>query len=415
MSLRSPSRSRRGHYVMIAVADTGEGMDQATQERAFDPFFTTKGVGKGTGLGLSQVYGFARQSAGHVQDLSALGRGTTIRIYLPRHLGAVSEQKAASPVEVMRLVGDETVLLVEDEQALRAYTSEILSELGYRVFEAAHGAAALAILRQDAKIDLLLTDVVMPGGLDGRQLAVEATRLRPGVKVMFMTGYARNAGPHRERSDAEGHTISKPFAFEELARRISRAPRRGGVTLTFSFGNGDARLAVAIDHEQAAADDDRAADQDRQARRIPPDDPSHDRRPKQHRILERRQHGGRRHRQRARQADEAHHRDDAEQEQQAEIERARRHPDPWQRRRADQAGAGELPDDEMQPMLPAQLARHRLTQREHRRAEKRERRGRRQQRAGRLQRDHDADEADRDGDPAERVQPSLRAAGPTRR
>jgi PAS domain S-box-containing protein len=209
-----------GQYVMIAVADSGAGMDRATRERAFDPFFTTKEVGKGTGLGLSQVYGFARQSAGHVKIYSELGEGTTIKIYLPRHLGAAEDAKAADLPDAARLAGTESILVVEDEDALRAYTSEILRELGYGVLEAGSGAAALEILAKDHAVDLLLTDVVMPGGLNGRQLADEATRRRPGLKVIFMTGYTRNAIVHQGRLDPGVDLIGKPFAFHELAERI---------------------------------------------------------------------------------------------------------------------------------------------------------------------------------------------------
>ncbi|WP_158812722.1 PAS domain S-box protein [Methylocapsa sp. S129] len=211
-----------GQYVMIAVADTGEGMDQATRERAFDPFFTTKEVGKGTGLGLSQVYGFARQSSGHVKIYSEAGEGTTVKIYLPRHLGAVEGVKVDAPVDTTRLVGTESILVVEDEEALRTYTSEILHELGYRVLEAGSGAAALEILDGGDEVDLLLTDVVMPGGLNGRELADEARRKRPGLKVIFMTGYTRNAIVHHGRLDAGVDLIGKPFAFHELAERIRK-------------------------------------------------------------------------------------------------------------------------------------------------------------------------------------------------
>jgi CheY-like chemotaxis protein len=209
-----------GQYVMIAVADTGEGMDRATQERAFDPFFTTKEIGKGTGLGLSQVYGFARQSSGHAKIYSEVGEGATVKLYLPRHIGAAGEAKAEDPIPAARSVGAESILVVEDEQALLAHTSEILRELGYRVLESSSGVAALEILRAGEPIDLLLTDVVMPGGVDGRQLADAAVRSRPNLKVMFMTGYTRNAIAHQGRLDADVHLISKPFAFDELAERI---------------------------------------------------------------------------------------------------------------------------------------------------------------------------------------------------
>jgi PAS domain S-box-containing protein len=211
-----------GQYIMIAVADTGAGMDRATRERAFDPFFTTKEVGKGTGLGLSQVYGFARQSAGHVKIYSEADEGTTVKIYLPRHFGATEDAEAGDLPDAAGMVGTETILVVEDEDSLRAYTSEILRELGYRVLEAASGASALEILERGGQVDLLLTDVVMPGGVNGRQLADEAKRKRPSLKVIFMTGYTRNAIVHQGRLDAGVDLIGKPFAFHELAERIRR-------------------------------------------------------------------------------------------------------------------------------------------------------------------------------------------------
>ena len=215
-----PERVEPGPYVMIAVADTGVGMDLETQRRAFDPFFTTKDVGKGTGLGLSQVYGFARQSGGHVRIDSKPGEGATIRIYLPRRLGADEEIVAKGSNKPYGAVGDESVLVVEDDDSLRAYTAEILRELGYRVYEAPDGAAASASLRQLGPVDLLLTDIVMPGGVNGRQLADEAVKARPKLKVLFMTGYSRNAIVHHGRLDAGVHMIAKPFSFHELAAGV---------------------------------------------------------------------------------------------------------------------------------------------------------------------------------------------------
>jgi PAS domain S-box-containing protein len=208
-----------GQYVMILVADTGTGMSRATRERAFDPFFTTKEVGKGTGLGLSQVYGFTRQSAGHVAIFSEPGEGTTFKIYLPRREGADDSADALS-ADAGGEGGAENILLVEDDEALRTYTSEILRELGYRVSTCANGADALALLDQNVKIDLLLTDVVMPGGLNGRQLADRAIRKRPGLKVLFMTGYTRDAIVHHGRLDEGVHMIGKPFSFPELAAKV---------------------------------------------------------------------------------------------------------------------------------------------------------------------------------------------------
>jgi PAS domain S-box-containing protein len=210
-----------GQYVMVAIADTGSGMDKATLERAFEPFFTTKDVGRGTGLGLSQVYGFVRQSAGHVKIYSEVGEGTTVKIYLPRHRGESDSMKPGdAPTNAACAIGKETILVVEDDDSLRAYTTESLRELGYRVLEAASGAAALEALGKDDQIDLLFTDVVMPGGFNGRQLADEATRRQLKLKVLFTTGYTRNAIVHHGRLDPGIHMISKPFSFRELAARI---------------------------------------------------------------------------------------------------------------------------------------------------------------------------------------------------
>jgi PAS domain S-box-containing protein len=217
-SLNEPLEA--GQYVMIAVADTGNGMEPATRERAFDPFFTTKEVGKGTGLGLSQVYGFARQSAGHVKIYSEIGEGTIVKIYLPRRLGEADEAGADKAADTSRLIGAETILVVEDDDTLREYAREILEELGYRVVEAGGGAAALDALSGEQEFDLLLTDVVMPGGINGRQLADEALRRWPRLKVLFMTGYTRNAIVHHGRLDAGVHMIGKPFSFDELAAKV---------------------------------------------------------------------------------------------------------------------------------------------------------------------------------------------------
>jgi CheY-like chemotaxis protein len=205
---------------MIAVADTGSGMDGATRERAFDPFFTTKDVGKGTGLGLSQVYGFVRQSGGHVKIYTELGEGTTVKIYLPR-----STDQAGETADLTRLrtntsaIGAETILVVEDDEALRNYTTEILRELGYRVLAAPGGAAALKLFEGN-RVDLLFTDVVMPGGMNGRELAEEATRRVPKLKVLFTTGYTRNAIVHHGRLDSNVHMIGKPYLLADLSAKL---------------------------------------------------------------------------------------------------------------------------------------------------------------------------------------------------
>jgi PAS domain S-box-containing protein len=209
-----------GDFVLIAVTDTGAGMDKITQARAFDPFFTTKEIGKGTGLGLSQVYGFARQSAGHVKIYSEIGEGTTVKIYLPRSVSDAKKVVADESNKVAPWTGKETILVVEDDDGLRSYTSDILKELGYSVLSASNGVAALALLSKGDHIDLLLTDVVMPGGLNGRQLADKAIAKQPGLRVLYMTGYTRNAIVHHGRLDAGINMISKPFSFEELAAKV---------------------------------------------------------------------------------------------------------------------------------------------------------------------------------------------------
>jgi CheY-like chemotaxis protein len=193
-------------------------MDRATIERAIEPFFTTKEVGRGTGLGLSQVYGFVRQSAGHMKIYSEPGEGTTVKIYLPRHLGEEDQADAAAARAPAHAIGAETILVVEDDAALRAYTAESLRELGYAVLEAANGAEALGLLDRD--IDLLFTDVVMPGGVNGRQLADLAVQRKPGLKVLFTTGYTRNAIVHHGRLDPGVQMIGKPFSFDELGAKV---------------------------------------------------------------------------------------------------------------------------------------------------------------------------------------------------
>jgi len=212
-----------GQYVLIAVADTGTGMDKSTMERVFEPFFTTKEAGKGTGLGLSQVYGFVRQSGGHVRIYSERGEGTTVKIYLPRLAGSGSEpaDEVAKGVDLPSGEG-ETVLVVEDEEALRAYTTEALRELGYRVLEAPNGPAALELLNRETRVDLLFTDVVLPGGMNGRVLAEEARRRRPGLRALFTTGYTRNAIVHHGRLDPGVHLLGKPFTYAELALKVRR-------------------------------------------------------------------------------------------------------------------------------------------------------------------------------------------------
>jgi PAS domain S-box-containing protein len=210
-----------GPYVALTVSDIGSGMDADTLARAFEPFFTTKEVGKGTGLGLSMVYGFVRQSGGHVQIHSAEGQGTSVRICLPRLAGeAAAAEERAEPAAPEGAQG-ETILVCEDDDDVRAYTVEMLRELGYRVLEAHDAPAALRLLeRQEARFDLLFTDVVLPGGMTGAELARAARALRPGLRILFTTGYARDAIVHHGRLDAGVELIAKPFAYAELAARV---------------------------------------------------------------------------------------------------------------------------------------------------------------------------------------------------
>lgn len=210
-----------GQYVVVSVSDTGTGMDAQTLQRAFEPFFTTKEVGKGTGLGLSMVYGFVKQSGGHVKIYSEPGLGTTVKIYLPRLLGVVDGEEQDQPEEAPGGTHEETVLVCEDDDEVRAYSVEVLRELGYRVLEAHDGASALRLLeRQEGGVDLLFTDVVLPGGMNGAAVAQQARELRPGLKVLFTTGYARNAIVHHGRLDPGVELITKPFTFAELAARV---------------------------------------------------------------------------------------------------------------------------------------------------------------------------------------------------
>jgi PAS domain S-box-containing protein len=208
-----------GQYVLISVTDTGLGMDQKTLAQAFEPFFTTKAVGKGTGLGLSQVYGFVKQSGGHVKLYSEVGQGTTVKIYLPRYFGGESSSEDADAF-TPEAASKETILVLEDDADVRAYSVEVLRELGYRVLEAHDGRAALKILERGEHIDLLFTDVVLPGGMTGAQVAAQATAARPLLKVLFTTGYARNAIIHHGRLDKGVHLITKPFSVSDLASKI---------------------------------------------------------------------------------------------------------------------------------------------------------------------------------------------------
>jgi PAS domain S-box-containing protein len=211
-----------GQYVVISVTDTGSGMSKEVLSKAFEPFFTTKDIGQGTGLGLSQVYGFVKQSGGNVKIYSEPGHGTTVKIYLPRFYEDGNADQTDNPsLYAPTSSTNQTILVVEDEEDVRAYTSGILSELGYRVLEAANGAIALEVLGNHAEIALLFTDVGLPGGMNGRQLADAARKVRPDLKVLFTTGYARNAIVHGGRLDPGVALLPKPFTYAAVASKIS--------------------------------------------------------------------------------------------------------------------------------------------------------------------------------------------------
>ncbi len=211
---------RPGHYVCICVSDTGTGMSADTIAKAFEPFFTTKPIGQGTGLGLSMIYGFARQSEGYARIYSELGQGTTIKLYLPRHYGE-AEQDEALPGLTQDHVTDagEIVLVVEDDSVVRALIVEVLGELGYQAIEAHDGPAGLERLRTMERVDLLVTDIGLPG-LNGRQVADAGRALRPDLRVLFMTGYAENAALASGFLEPGMSMITKPFAMEALATQI---------------------------------------------------------------------------------------------------------------------------------------------------------------------------------------------------
>ncbi len=210
-----------GQYVSLCVSDTGTGMSSTVIERAFDPFFTTKPIGQGTGLGLSMIYGFARQSGGQVRIYSEPGQGATVCLYLPRHLGeAGAIEIAAEPLAPQRAEQGETVLVVDDEPTVRMLVSEVLQDLGYTALEAADGASGLRVLQSDARVDLLITDVGLPGGMNGRQVADAGRMLRPRLKVLFITGYAENAVVGHGHLEPGMRVLTKPFMMDVLARRI---------------------------------------------------------------------------------------------------------------------------------------------------------------------------------------------------
>ena len=210
--------ARAGRYVMLAVSDNGVGMDEETRQRIFEPFFTTKGVGQGTGLGLSMVQGIVAQSGGYIDVYSEPGQGTTFKIYLPRVTEAVTDE--GMPEAVPALGGKETVLVVEDQAQVRDYTVAVLKEYGYRVIQAENASEALLFCeRERERVDLVLTDVVMPN-VSGRELANRLEKLRPGIKVLFMSGYTDNAVMHHGVLEKGAEFIQKPFSPEELAGKV---------------------------------------------------------------------------------------------------------------------------------------------------------------------------------------------------
>jgi CheY-like chemotaxis protein len=208
-----------GDYVLISVSDTGSGMAAHVVEKAFDPFFTTKPIGQGTGLGLSMIYGFARQSNGHVTIDSKIGQGTTVRLYLPRHNGDIAATHASSAAATGHAATGETVLVIEDEPVVRGVILEMLAEQGYRTREAVDGPSGLKILRSSERIDLLVTDVGLPG-MNGRQVADQARETRPDLKILFITGYAESVAIAGGFLQPGMEMITKPFDLDHLARRI---------------------------------------------------------------------------------------------------------------------------------------------------------------------------------------------------
>jgi two-component system NtrC family sensor kinase len=214
-----------GQYVMLAISDSGTGMSKEVVDRAFEPFFTTKPTGVGTGLGLSMVYGFVKQSGGHIKIYSEPGEGTSIKLYLPRLTDGSAiepwnppEHAAAEAPGAESL--KETILLVEDDEEVNRFATEVLRDEGYEVISTHEGSSALRLLDANPQIRMLFTDVVLPGGMNGRQIADEARRRRPDLKVLFATGYTRNAIIHQGRLDADVDLLTKPFTPDDLIKKV---------------------------------------------------------------------------------------------------------------------------------------------------------------------------------------------------
>ncbi len=212
-----------GQFLSLCVTDTGTGMTPDVIAKAFDPFFTTKPLGQGTGLGLSMIYGFVRQSGGQARIYSELGLGTTLCLYLPRHHGATDVvERPSQQAEAAQAKLGETILIVDDAPTVRMLVTDVLKELGYAIYEAADGAAGLKILQSTVRLDLLVTDVGLPGGLNGRQMADAARKIRPDLKVLFITGYAENAAVGNGHLEPGMQIMTKPFATDAFAARVKR-------------------------------------------------------------------------------------------------------------------------------------------------------------------------------------------------
>jgi PAS domain S-box-containing protein len=212
----------KGQYISLCVTDTGTGMSAEVAARAFDPFFTTKPIGQGTGLGLSMIYGFVRQSGGQVRIYSELGQGTTLCLYLPRHLGPTDSVESSERAAPSHDGDGEVVLVIDDEPMVRMILVTVLEEAGYRVLECSEGASGLKVLSSDTEINLLITDVGLPGGLNGRQVADAARIKRPDLKVLFITGYAENAVVGNGHLEAGMEVLTKPFTMTSLSSKVSQ-------------------------------------------------------------------------------------------------------------------------------------------------------------------------------------------------
>jgi signal transduction histidine kinase/CheY-like chemotaxis protein len=210
-----------GPYVMLAVSDTGTGMSKEVRDKVFEPFFTTKEVSKGSGLGMSMVYGFVKQSGGHIRIYSEEGHGTTIKLYLPPARGQTSTAVAAASAAPAG--GSETILVVEDDDLVRNFVTTQLQSLGYQTLDTADGPSALQAVKNGQPFDLLFTDVILPNGMTGRQLADEVAKLRPGIKLLYTSGYTDNAIVHQGRLDAGVLLLSKPYRKSQLAKMIRQA------------------------------------------------------------------------------------------------------------------------------------------------------------------------------------------------